>query len=85
MEKLVKYDKICNLLDGFESVSFLASGNALVVQWLGLHASTAGNMVSIPGWGTKIHKLHSVAKKEKRISLFHNVLLYKKASLGKPE
>ena len=31
MLKLVKYDKICNLVDGFESVSFLASGNALVV------------------------------------------------------
>ena len=29
-------------------------GNSLVVQWLGLHASTAGGPGSIPGWGTKI-------------------------------
>ena len=28
-------------------------GNSLVVQWLGLHASTAGGMGSIPGRGTK--------------------------------
>ena len=29
-------------------------GTFLVVQWLRLHASTAGGMGSIPGWGTKI-------------------------------
>ena len=29
-------------------------GNSLVVQRLGLHASTAGGPGSIPGWGTKI-------------------------------
>ena len=29
-------------------------GNSLVVQWLGLHASTAGAPGSIPGQGTKI-------------------------------
>ena len=29
-------------------------GTSLVVQWLGLHASTAGGQGSIPGWGTKI-------------------------------
>ena len=28
--------------------------NSLVVQWLGLHASTAGGLGSIPGQGTKI-------------------------------
>ena len=29
-------------------------GNSLVVQWLGLCASTAGGASSIPGQGTKI-------------------------------
>ena len=29
-------------------------GNSLGVQWLGLHASTAGGMGSIPGQGTKV-------------------------------
>ena len=29
-------------------------GTSLAVQWLGLCASTAGGMGSIPGWGTKI-------------------------------
>ena len=29
-------------------------GNSLVIQWLGLHASTAGGIGSVPGWGTKI-------------------------------
>ena len=29
-------------------------GNSLVVKWLGLQASIARGMGSIPGWGTKI-------------------------------
>ena len=29
-------------------------GTSLVVQWLKLHISTAGDMSSIPGQGTKI-------------------------------
>ena len=29
-------------------------GTSLVVQWLGLHASTTGDSGSIPGRGTKI-------------------------------
>ena len=29
-------------------------GNSLVIQWLGFHASTAGGIGSVPGWGTKI-------------------------------
>ena len=29
-------------------------GTSLAVQWLGLSASTAGGMGSIPRWGTKI-------------------------------
>lgn len=30
--------------------------NSLVVQWLGLHAYTAGSQVPIPCWGTEIMK-----------------------------
>ena len=42
-------------------------GASLVVQWLRLHASTAGGMGSIPGRGTKIPHAawHSHEKKEK--------------------
>ena len=29
-------------------------GTSLEAQWLRLHASTAGGVGSIPGWGTKI-------------------------------
>ena len=31
-----------------------SQGNSLAVQWLELHASTAGDTGLIPGWGTKI-------------------------------
>ena len=36
------------------------SRNSQAIQWLGLHASTAGGMGLIPGWGTKI--LNAMAK-----------------------
>ena len=32
----------------------MAGGNSLAVKWLGLSASTAGALSSIPGQGTKI-------------------------------
>ena len=39
---------------------------SLAVQWLGLHASTAGDKGSIPGWGIKIpHAVVCEAKKKK--------------------
>ena len=40
-------------------------GTSLAVQWLRLHAPTAGGVGSIPGWGTKI--LHALwcGKKKK--------------------
>ena len=39
----------------------------LVVQWLGLHVSTAGGKGSIPGWGIKIlHATEWPIKKKKR-------------------
>ena len=35
-------------------VKNMSMGTSLVVQWLRLHASTAGDTGSIPGGGTKI-------------------------------
>ena len=35
-------------------LNFTNPGNSLAVQWLGIHASTAGRLGSIPGWATKI-------------------------------
>ena len=36
-----------------------------MVQWLGLHTSTAGGMGSIPSWGANIvHATHCSQKKE---------------------
>ena len=40
-------------------------GNSLVVQWLGLRASTAGGMGSIPGQGTKMSRAARPIKKKK--------------------
>ena len=40
-------------------------GNSLVAQWLGLQASTAGGMGSIPGWGTKIPQAPQHRQKKK--------------------
>ena len=44
--------------------SALLKGKTLVVPWLGLGISMAGGPRSVPGLGTKIHKLHDVAKKK---------------------
>ena len=38
----------------------------LVVQWLGLHASTASSLGSIPSRGTKIPKAEQHSRKEKK-------------------
>ena len=44
-----------NELFGQPNASRLSlTGNSLVVQWLGLHTSTAGGTGSIPGQRTKI-------------------------------
>ena len=47
----------------------MVRGNSLAVQWLGLHASTAGGMGSIPAQGTKIlhAEWHSKKKEKKKI------------------
>ena len=41
-------------------------GNSLVVQWLGLHTSTAGGPGSIPGRETKIPKAVWRSQKKKK-------------------
>ena len=43
-------------------LSIIKRWNSLVVQGLGLHTLTAAGPGSIPGWGIRFHKLHSVAK-----------------------
>ena len=46
--------------------------NSLVVQWLGLRASTAGGTGSIPGQGTKtkiLQAMHGIAKKNNNKNL----------------
>ena len=42
------------------------SGTSLVVQWLGLHASPAGGMGLIPGWGTKTPQAEQDGQKLKK-------------------
>ena len=64
---------------------------SLVVQWLRLHASTAGAAGLIPGWGTKIPR--DAAKKKKKKYIFFSsahgtfsridYILGHKSSLGK--
>ena len=39
-------------------------GNSLAVQWLGLWASTAGGVGSIPGQGTKIPHVERCGQKK---------------------
>ena len=47
-------------------------GTSLAVQWLRLHASTAGGAGSIPGRGTKIpHAAWHSQKNEKENSLYN--------------
>ena len=41
-------------------------GTSLAVQWLGLHASTAGGVGSIPGQGTKIPHASQCGQKKKK-------------------
>ena len=42
----------------FLTTKMKAPGTSLAVWWLRLHASTAGDEGSVPGWGTKI--LHAM-------------------------
>ena len=45
---------------------------SLAVQWLSLHASTAGGMGSIPGGGTKIPDATWCGQKKKKRTLDHS-------------
>ena len=46
-----------------------SSENSLVVQWVGLHASTAGDVGSMPGWGAGSPTPRGMAKKKKAVML----------------
>ena len=37
-----------------ETLKYTKVGTSLAAQWLTLHASNAGGVYLIPGWGTKI-------------------------------
>ena len=50
-------------------LKILSTGTSLVVQWLGLCASTAEGMASIPGLGTKIPHAVRCSRKKKKIQL----------------
>ena len=57
-------------------------GNSLMVQWLRLHASSAGDMSSMPGWGTKIPHATWPGQK-KKILLMNNMENYLYSSHSK--
>ena len=72
------FTAVCALTQGLARHRHTINGNSLVVQWLGLRASTAGGMGSIPGqgtkipgWGTKI--MHAVwhGQKKKKILILN--------------
>ena len=48
-------------------VSRSNGGTSLAVQWLRLHASTAGGVGSIPGWETKIPHAARCRQKKKKV------------------
>ena len=50
-------------------------GNPLAVQCLGLGASIAGGMGSIPGWGTKIPHAVGHGQKNKRVHIIYKPIL----------
>ena len=57
------YAIVFDILQIFSHLKMITLGSSLVVQWLRLRASNAGDTGSIPGWGTLI--LHGVAKKKR--------------------
>ena len=61
----------------FEVVNskFINLGNSLVVQWFGLHASTAGGTGPIPGRGTKTqHAVRWGQKKQRNANLLTHMI-----------
>ena len=62
---------MCTFFSGDRIHSFKnILGTSLVVQWLGLRASTAGGTGLIPGQGTKI--LHAAWPKKKILKMVFN-------------
>ena len=57
--------------DSYNYVRIDIVGTSLVVQWLRFHSSYAGDVSSIPGWGTKIRyaPMYGKKKKKKRIAI----------------
>ena len=51
-ETVFEFEKKMIVLEKLKKIKILITGTSLVVQWLRLHASTAGGMGSIPGLGT---------------------------------
>ena len=51
----------------------MINGNSLVVQWLGLHASTAGGMGSIPHPGSKISHVTWHGQKEEKKQMLKEI------------
>ena len=49
----------------------VSAGDFLVVQWLGLLASTLEGMGTVSGWGTKIPQTMQHGPKKKSICLSH--------------
>ena len=49
--------------------NYIQLGTSLAVQWLRLHASTAGGADSIPDWGTKFLHAAWCGQKKKKIQL----------------
>ena len=60
------FDEKFTLMSVFFTIKNNAAGNSLVVQWLGLRASTAWGMGSIPGWVTKIPQATRCGQKKKK-------------------
>ena len=52
--------------EGIPTKSQKSFGTSQVVQWLRLHASTAGGQSSISGWGVKIPHATSCGQKKKK-------------------
>ena len=53
-------------------LKIVPSGNSLMAQWLGLHATTAVDTGLIPGWRTKILKATWPRENKKKQCLHNN-------------
>ena len=70
-------------MNGISALIKEAPGTSLAVQWLRHHASTAGGMGLIPGWGTRIpYTMWPKGRKKKEDpeapGPFHHVTIYQK-------